>query len=136
MSLQQLKNLSDQGFYIGAHSKDHQLFANLSMQDMLMQYRESMEFVRNEIGTGYGIFSFPFTDDGVSARFFEEIKGEGMPPLDASFGAAGLKNDPLPFHYQRIPMEIGRIPACLLLRGEYLYYLAKGIVRKNEIKRI
>lgn len=136
MSLQQLKNLSDQGFYIGAHSKDHQLFANLSMQDMLMQYRESMEFVRNEIGTGYGIFSFPFSDDGVPARFFDEIRAEDMPPLDASFGTAGLKKDPLSFHHQRIPMEAGRVAARSLIKGEYLYYLAKSVVRKNEIVRI
>ncbi|MFC2115504.1 polysaccharide deacetylase family protein [Bacteroidota bacterium] len=136
MSLEQIRTLADQGFYIGAHSKDHPLFSNLSMQDMLLQYRESMEFVRREIAAGYGIFSFPFTDHGVPARFFDEIKEKDMPRLDASFGAAGLKKDPLPFHYQRIPMEVGRIPASVLLKGEYLYYLAKGLARKNEIQRI
>ncbi|MCK4749659.1 MAG: polysaccharide deacetylase family protein, partial [Bacteroidales bacterium] len=79
MDLQQLKVLASQGFYIGAHSRDHLLFTNLKLEDMITQYRESMEFIRKEIGTGYGIFSFPFTDDGVPARFFEEIMGEGMP---------------------------------------------------------
>lgn len=136
MSLQQLKNLANKGFYIGAHSKDHPLFTHLTREDMLMQYRVSMEFVQKEFGTGYGIFSFPFSDDGVPATFFEEIKGEGMPPLDASFGTAGLKKDPVPFHHHRIPMEAGRAPARRLLRGEYLYYLAKGLVRKNKIIRI
>ena len=136
MSLQQLKKLANMGFYIGAHSKDHPLFAELRPPDRLFQYRESMEFVQKELGTGYGIFSFPFSDDGVPASFFEEIKREGMPPLDASFGTAGLKKDPVHSHYQRIPMEAGRGPVRRLLRGEYLYYLAKGPVGKNKIVRV
>jgi len=135
LELKQLNGLSDQGFYIGAHSMDHPLFANLRLEDMLEQYRESMEYVRLEIGGKFGIFSFPFTDDGVPGRFFEKIMGEDMPPLDASFGSAGLKKDPVPFHHQRIEMEVGHVPARTLLRGEYLYYLAKGLVGKNWIER-
>jgi len=135
MSLEQLKDLSNQGFQIGAHSKEHLLFEDLSLEDMVFQYRESMEFVVNNIDPDCGIFSFPFTDHGVPARFFEAIREKGMPRLDSSFGTAGLKKDPLSFHHQRIPMESGRASASRLIKGEYLYYLVKGMVGKNEIIR-
>jgi peptidoglycan/xylan/chitin deacetylase (PgdA/CDA1 family) len=135
MSLEQIRELAGQGFYIGAHSKDHPAFAELPLDDCLVQYRGSMEFVLQEFGTTYGIFSFPFSDDGVPAEFFRRITQQGMPPLDASFGTAGLKNDPVPFHHHRIQMETGRVPARRLIRGEYLYYMAKGLIGKNEIRR-
>ncbi len=135
MSLEQLKDLSAKGFYIGAHGKDHPLFSEIDAGQRLIQYRESMEYIQNELGTGYGIFSFPFSDDGVPGDFFREIRSEGMPSLDVAFGTAGLKNDPLPFLYQRIQMEVGRVSARRYTRGEYLYYLAKGPAGKNTITR-
>lgn len=135
MSWQQLKELANQGFLIGSHSKDHPVFAELDPEERLVQYRDSMVTIRKELGTGYGLFSFPFTDDGVPAEFFESIRQEDMPGLDASFGTAGLKKDPVAFHWQRIQMETGTAPARRLIRGEYLYYLLKGMAGKNEIKR-
>lgn len=134
MSWQQLRELSNQGFLIGSHSKDHPPFAELDPAERLDQYMESMDLIHKELGTEYGMFSFPFTDDGVPAEFFERIRQEYMPRLDASFGTAGLKKDPLPFHHQRIQMETGRTPARRYLRGEYLYYLLKGPVGKNRRK--
>ncbi len=135
MSLEQLKELSGKGFYIGAHSMDHPRFSELDPEERLLQYRGSMEYIRRELGTGYGIFSFPFTDDGVPFEFFERISAGDMPRLDASFGAAGLKRDPLAFHHQRIPMEAGRAGAGRLLRGEYLYFLLRGLAGRNQIRR-
>jgi peptidoglycan/xylan/chitin deacetylase (PgdA/CDA1 family) len=135
MSLQQVKELANQGFYIGAHSKDHPVFTEIDPGDRLIQYRESMAYIQKELDTGYGIFSFPFSDHGVPGEFFELIRAGGMPRLDASFGTAGLKRDPVPFHYQRIQMETGKAPARQLVRGEYLYYLTKGLAGKNLVKR-
>jgi len=136
MSMDQIKDLAEKGFYIGSHSKDHPRFGDISPQKRLTQYRESMEYLQKNQGTEYGLFSFPFSDAGVPGNFFNEIRKEGMPRLDASFGSAGLKNDPVAFHYQRIPMEAGRAGAGRLIRGEYLYYLAKSIAGKNTISRI
>jgi peptidoglycan/xylan/chitin deacetylase (PgdA/CDA1 family) len=136
MSLQQLRELNNQGFFIGAHSKDHPEFSELSVQEQVMQYRDSMEFVQKELGVKYGIFSFPFGDHGVPPEFFEQLKKDHMPRLDASFGTAGIKRDPLPIHFQRIQMETGRASAGRLIRGEYLYYLAKGLVGRNLVRRL
>jgi len=135
MSMDQIKDLMEKGFYIGSHSKDHPRFGVISPQNRLTQYRESMEYLEKNPGTGYGLFSFPFSDDGIPARFFNELRKEGMPRLDASFGSTGLKADPVDFHHQRIPLEAGRAGANRLIRGEYLYYLAKSIAGKNTISR-
>ncbi len=135
MSLVQVKELADRGFYIGTHSISHPLFAEIDPPERFRQYRESMEFLHQELGNRYGIFSFPFSDDGVPLDFFRQIESLESPRLDASFGTAGLKDDPLPFHHHRIQMEAGRCPAHRYIRGEYLYYLAKATVGRNQIKR-
>jgi peptidoglycan/xylan/chitin deacetylase (PgdA/CDA1 family) len=131
----QISELARSGFYIGAHSKDHPLFTDLAKDEQISQYRESLELVQQEFRLTYGLFSFPFTDEGVSASFFEALSADGMPPLDATFGTAGLKEDTVDFHIQRVPMEIGNIPASRLLKGEYAYFLLKGLFAKNKKNR-
>jgi peptidoglycan/xylan/chitin deacetylase (PgdA/CDA1 family) len=131
----QISELARSGFYIGAHSNDHPLFTDLPQDEQISQYRDSLTMLQREFGLTYGLFSFPFTDDGVSPSFFNAISAEGMPPLDATFGTAGLKEDPVDFHYQRVPMEIKNIPASRLLKGEYTYYLLKGLFGRNKMIR-
>ena len=131
----QISELARSGFYIGAHGKDHPLFTDLAQDEQISQYRDSLTQVQQEFLLTDGLFSFPFTDDGVSSSFFTKLSVEGMPPLDATFGTAGLKEDPVDFHFQRIPMEMKKIPASRILKGEYIYYLLKGLLGRNKISR-
>jgi peptidoglycan/xylan/chitin deacetylase (PgdA/CDA1 family) len=133
MSLDQVRELSERGFYIGAHSKDHPRFAEISPAQRLTQYRESMEYIGNNLEPEYRLFSFPFSDDGVPSEFFREMNSSEAP--DASFGTAGLKNDPVGNHFHRIQMEAGKASAKRIIKGEYLYYLFKGPVGRNVIRR-
>jgi peptidoglycan/xylan/chitin deacetylase (PgdA/CDA1 family) len=133
MSLDQVRELSERGFYIGAHSKDHPHFAEISPAKRLTQYRESMDYISKNLETGYRLFSFPFSDDGVPSEFFGEMNSSGGPV--ASFGTAGLKNDPVRNHFHRIQMEAGKVSAPRIIKGEYLYYLFKGPVGKNVLRR-
>lgn len=135
MSLDQIKELSERGFYIGAHSKDHPQFGQLLPEEQLSQYQESMDFIQKELSLPYGIFSFPFSDDGVPSGFFRAIRSDGMPLLDASFGTAGLKNDPEKNHFHRIMMETRNASARRIIMGEYIYYLGKGPFGKNVRNR-
>jgi hypothetical protein len=135
MNLEQIKELSERGFYIGAHSKDHPNFAQLGSKERLAQYSDSMDYIRGELNLPYGIFSFPFSDDGVPSGFFRAMKTSGMPELDASFGTAGLKKDPEDNHFHRIQMETRRTSALRIIKGEYLYYLGKAPVGRNELLR-
>lgn len=131
----QISELAQSGFYIGAHSKDHPLFADLSPEEQISQFRDSLNLLQEEFRLDNGLFAFPFTDDGVPSSFFSALSSEGMPLLDATFGTAGLKQGEMDFHFQRIPMEIKKIPASRILKGEFTYYLMKGLIGRNKIRR-
>ncbi len=131
----QIFELAETGFYIGAHGKDHPPFKDLTMEEQVSEYRDSLSLVQEKFRLPYGLFSFPFTDDGVSSSFFDVLKGKGMPSLDATFGTAGLKLDPVKFHFQRVPMEMNRLPASLVVKGEYAFYLIKSLLGRHKMTR-
>jgi len=130
LSSQQIKELIGQGFTFGAHSIDHPLFNQLSIEEQMHQTKESIKTVCHQFNIDYKVFSFPFTDDGVEASFFKTIKEE----VDVTFGCAGLKKQEFDFHHQRIPMEM-KASAQQILKTAYVYYWMKGLIGKNKIKR-
>ena len=129
MTSDQVGELAEQGFYIGAHSKDHPDFSSLGMDIQLEQFNTSLDYIMEEFGQDYGLFAFPFSDDGVSTMFFESMQKSGK--VVAAFGSAGLKNDPVPFHHQRISMESLGLPAGVTLKGEFTVYLFKSLFNRN-----
>ena len=110
MSKAQVHELAEQSFFIGAHGMDHAEFSLLNLDGQLEQFYKSLEFVQKEFRQDHGLFAFPFNDDGVSTEFFDKIMQSGK--MMTTFGTAGLKKDPVPFHHQRISMENLRLP-CL-----------------------
>ena len=80
------------------------------------------------------LFSFPFSDYKVPMSFFTYLTRNAE--VDLSFGTAGLKNDPVETHIQRIPVEKdGFSSAEEIIRAEYFYYIGKALLGKNIIKR-
>lgn len=129
----QTQELIKQGFYIGAHSHDHPEYRLVSLQEQLKQTFTSIDFLTQKFNLPYRWFAFPFTDEGVSRKFFVEIFKENKVQL--SFGSAGLKHDSFPQHLQRFPMEGTLQSAEELIKTEYVYYLAKAPLGKNKILR-
>ena len=125
-----IKELIAQGFTFGAHSKNHPLYKELSIEEQLIQTKESVEVVTSEFELAYKVFSFPFTDDGVSRAFFDELTNF----TDITFGCAGLKEDSAKNHLQRIAMETEK-SGKEIIKGEYLYYIMKEKVGKHKITR-
>jgi peptidoglycan/xylan/chitin deacetylase (PgdA/CDA1 family) len=130
LTTEQIKDLIAQGFTFGAHSKNHPLYKELSLEEQIRQTKESIEIVVNGFDLPYKVFSFPFTDDGVTISFFDEIAKE----TDLTFGCAGLKEDTAKNHLQRIPMETNKT-GKEIIKEEYIYYLMKGVVERNKIVR-
>ena len=128
LTTSQIKELIADGFTIGAHSKNHPHYNLLKLEEQLIQTKESISTVVNQFNLKYKVFSFPFTDDGVSKQFFESIKSE----VDLTFGCAGLKKNTYDYHLQRIAME-STSNAKTILKTEYAYYMMKSIVGKNKI---
>jgi hypothetical protein len=134
MNEEDIRQLLEQGFTLGAHSIDHPLFSTITLDEQVKQTRQSLEYIRNEFHVSPRLFSFPFSDDGVKASFFQRIyQPEGM--VDLTFGISGLKKDMLHTHLHRIPMETGSYTAGQIITGEYYYFMMKSLFRKNQIHR-
>jgi peptidoglycan/xylan/chitin deacetylase (PgdA/CDA1 family) len=133
MDAPQIKKLIEQGFYFGGHSNSHPEYRFIDQASQLRETIESVDYVQDTFQVPYRTFAFPFTDFEVGKTFFERLEKEGN--MDISFGSAGLKNDPVPFHVQRIPLEMAGLGAEAVLKSEYVYYMIKSLFRKNTIHR-
>lgn len=131
----QIKQLIKQGYTFGAHSIDHPLYSDLNLEEQLRQTKQSVEEILSTFKLDYKLFAFPFTDSGVSKKFFETIFYGENPIVDISFGTSGLKNDPYNRNIQRIPLEIDNFSAEEIIYGEYFYFAVKALFNKNRIRR-
>jgi peptidoglycan/xylan/chitin deacetylase (PgdA/CDA1 family) len=132
LTTEQIKNLSNKGFSIGAHSIDHPYYYEISLDEQLRQTRENLDFISSIVNQKLRLFAFPFTDFNVSKKFFEEIQ----PAVDLSFGTAGLKKDEIPFNIQRVAAE-GKHAKSLesILKNEYLKFVGKFFLGKNRKRK-
>lgn len=131
LSFSQLQSLARKGFGISAHSWDHPLYHELSIEDQLENTVKSVTYIK-ENNFLDDSFAFPFTDFGVEKVFFENLfKNE---QLSYTFGCAGIKKDCINKNLQRIPMENGE-NASETLKKEIAYYQFKKFLNKNIIIR-
>jgi len=134
----QVNQLIKDGFTIGAHSVDHPLYLALSLEQQLAQTKTSLTFLKEKFSLNYRAFAFPFSDVGVSKKFFETVFQGGE--VEISFGTAGSKQDSYCHHLQRIPMEQSRggkmVPASNLIKVEYTKKILRSLVGQNQIIRI
>jgi peptidoglycan/xylan/chitin deacetylase (PgdA/CDA1 family) len=135
LTSEQIQKLIRQGFHFGAHSIDHPQYVELDQETQIRQTVESINTVQTRFSLPYKLFSFPFTDSGVSANFFRQIYDNNVHAADFTFGCSGLKKDMFDSHLQRIPMEIEDFSASDIIYGEYFYYILKSIFNKNKITR-
>lgn len=127
----QIKNLINQGFTIGAHSQNHPLYNLLDEKEQISQTLNSVNYLKQEFGLDYSVFSFPFTDDGVHKNFFKVIQSH----VDLTFGSAGIKKDSISFNLQRIAMETNH-SAEEIIKTQYFYCFLKKLGVKNTITRL
>jgi peptidoglycan/xylan/chitin deacetylase (PgdA/CDA1 family) len=100
---QEVRDLIDQGFYIGSHSVGHPLFHDLSLDEQLKQVLPSLENLKKQYNIPYNAFAFPFSDNGVSNEFFERTHSKG--DIEVSFGTAYFSDGKCINNLQRQPME-------------------------------
>jgi peptidoglycan/xylan/chitin deacetylase (PgdA/CDA1 family) len=129
----QIRNLIKKGFAIGAHSIDHPLYADLTLDEQIRQTTESMRFVKETFHLDYGAFAFPHSDVGVSKEYFRRIASTNL--VDISFGTSGIIEDSTPNHYQRFSLERPLLPAKNLISYQIARRLWRQIRQKHVIKR-
>lgn len=124
LTTDQLKQLQQSGFTIGAHSMDHPLYELIPLQEQIDQTVKSIEYVMDRFHQPFNYFAFPFTDHGVKEPFFTRIYTGPEHPVHFSFGCAGMA--PIRGrHIQRMPMELEDYSGEEIIKNEYGYYLLK-----------
>lgn len=127
----QLAELQNQGFSIGAHSFGHPEFWEITADEQLDEIRKSVDWVSEKVDPPIKTFAFPFSDSGASKSLLKSVKNQKI--CDATFGTAGLKYDEGDTHYQRYPAEIpGDFE--LNLKGEFVYFKLRKYIGKATVK--
>lgn len=132
LSSEEMKILQAEGVTFVAHSADHPRFENIDAQEQKKQISDSVNYLKVQWQVQDNYFAFPFSDQGAERPLFDWMYEEQ--DIRLSFGTAGLKNDSLPRHVQRIAMELS-LSAQQIIQGEYQYYCAKALIGKNTINR-
>ena len=133
MDSDQVRNLIQRGFTIGSHSVDHPRFRNISLDSQRSQFHNSFEYLEKQFELRERYFSFPFGDEKVRAEYFDWMNRDANCKL--SFGVSGIKDDYSKNHIHRIPMDECLSDVEGFIKSEFAYYILKGIVGKNKIKR-
>lgn len=79
LTTKQVRELSDRGFAIGAHSLNHPYYKLLSDEDQLKQTVESCKAVNEMIGSKNCSFSFPHSDQDLSQSLFNSLLQTNIP---------------------------------------------------------
>lgn len=82
LTKQELLDLMDDGFTVGAHSMSHPLYKVAGEEEGIYQTRQSLQWVRTNLDPNCRTFSFPFNEIGMEHTFFDALS----PDLDAMFG--------------------------------------------------
>ncbi|MCF8357358.1 MAG: polysaccharide deacetylase family protein [Prolixibacteraceae bacterium] len=134
MTHDEILSLKNDGFLIGSHSIDHPEFWEITEEEQFRQIAESMAYIEKHFNQGLRVFSFPFTDQGVKSSLFDKLKKENI--VDYTFGTAGLKNDHIPFNYQRVPVEsFQKWSIRKVVHFEYFYFFVRSLFGKNIVVR-
>lgn len=133
LTTDQIKDLIDRGFTIGSHSINHPLYSELSLNEQILQTKESIKFLHQNLNLDYTVFSFPFTDLGVSNGFFQSSFYKNN--IDLSFGTSGIKKDKIKNNFQRLFFEIDNKKATSYLLEQYIKYLLKIPLGRSNMPR-
>lgn len=117
LTSEQVKDLIKKGFDIGAHSIDHPLYSELSIEQQLTQTWESLSWLSDRFQYVCQSFAFPYRDSGVSQEFFQKAFSNKC--LKVSFGTGGMISHFFPKNLERFSMERTDLPAVQILGRQF-----------------
>ena len=123
MDSEQVRTLLTEGFHLGSHSIDHPRFGLLSLNEQIRQTQESVNGLKHQFGLTQNLFSFPFTEEGVTDEYYESVRK--MKLVDVFFGARHFGSDvgiPL---FERMPFDES---TPHFLKTEYMMYIRRKYV--------
>jgi peptidoglycan/xylan/chitin deacetylase (PgdA/CDA1 family) len=130
----QVNALLSQGFSVGAHSIDHPPYAEVTSEEQVRQTTESIDALTRAFGLNYKAFAFPFSDKGVSQRFFSKVRAKGL--AEVLFGSSAyLIDEHYPLAIQRLGMEDQPHRAEDILRMAEIKFAARLLAGKAGTRR-
>lgn len=133
LNVHEINELHTSGFSIGLHSLNHPEFYLLNETEIEYQVAESQRMLSELTGINSKLFSFPFTDFGVPDQLMEKIINTYKL---TTFGTAGIKEDVIEGHFQRIPMDARHSGSAIqLIANEILRYRLKGFLGHQKVRR-
>jgi hypothetical protein len=132
LSSEQIRRMIEMGFCFGAHSIDHPLYAELSLEEQLTQTIGSLQFMKKNFDLSYSVFAFPHNDSSVSNKFFCIIEKYA----DLTFGTSGIKTDSAPMNVQRINFEKTLEPAKKILIRAFIKKRLYKLLGRADITRV
>ena len=127
-----VKEMMDNGITIGAHSIDHPLYNELTLEEQIQQTAVSIREISKMFDIDYTVFAFPFNDRGISASFYENAAD--VIDVDVFFGTSAFKKDTIKNSIQRLMLDSDKSCETIIYNKckERLYNLLKG---NNKIRR-
>ena len=117
LSTDQIKNLIKKGYAIGAHSIDHPLYSELSIEDQIFQTIESIKQLSKTFEYTCNSFAFPYGDYDILQDFFQKVFTHKQ--LKVTFGMGSIFSNKSPRNLPRFSMERTDIPAEHILARQF-----------------
>jgi len=133
LNAKEINELQSSGFSIGLHSLNHPEFYLLNDTEIEYQVTESQRMLSELTRIDTRFFSFPFTDSGIPDQLIEKIINTYKL---TTFGTAGIKDDVIEGHFQRIPMDARKSNSAIqLITNEILRYRLKSFLGYQKVRR-
>lgn len=124
----EIEHLIHLGFTIGAHSMNHPYYSDISTEEQIHETNDSIRFIQERFNISYRVFSFPFTDTGVHINTFKSMNS------DLSFGTAGIKDDSISTHLQRLPMDNCLSNPSVFVQKHLLKFAVQSLLNKHRVQ--
>lgn len=126
-----IREMLDLGFTIGSHSIDHPRYSELTVDQQFEQTVASLRFIVEHFDLNYRFFAFPYSDESLSADFFDRI----APYVDLTFGMGGFVEDAVSFNIQRGDIESTGLRTADAFRYRLLLACLQSLRRSRVDRR-
>jgi peptidoglycan/xylan/chitin deacetylase (PgdA/CDA1 family) len=113
----QVQDLRRMGFALGAHSVDHPLYSELTVEEQVSQTERSLSWLSERFRCACQAFAFPYQDAGISPEFFSQAFESAS--LKVSFGIGGVRHRFFRRNLPRFSMERTDLPAGQILARQF-----------------
>lgn len=119
LSIDQVKYIINKGFSIGAHSKEHPHYSEITLGEQVKETLESIRELSDMFQFTCKSFAFPYGDANITPEFFQSVFAHEQVQVTFGIGGVLIMNKDIPRHLPRFSMERTDLPAEVILSRQY-----------------